>query len=113
MASRQTDEKAVQEQRSRTIINHLKIHNLHALKGEVISTKQKTAGGEIVHFIPDLFIPEMKVPIEMSQDKDRDANYMAIGMLPMVVVPANIEGSIEKYIDNFIDFHKKWAAKRI
>jgi len=28
-------------------------------------------------------------------------------------VPANIEGSIEKYIDNFIDFHKKWSHKRI
>lgn len=113
MASKQTDEKAVQEQTSRTIINHLKSHNMHALKGEVIPTKQKTAGGEIVHFIPDLFIPEMKVPIEMSQDEKRDASYMAIGMLPLVVVPANIEGSIEKYIDDFIDFHKKWSRKTI
>ena len=112
MASKQTDEKAVQEQTSRTIINHLKTKNLHALKGEVIPTKQKIAD-EIVHFIPDLFIPEMKVPIEMSQDKKRDAAYMAIGLLPMVIVPANIEGSIEKYIDNFIDFHEKWSHKRI
>ena len=55
----------------------------------------------------------MKVPIEMSQDEKRDASYMAIGMLPLVVVPANIEGSIEKYIDDFIDFHKKWSRKTI
>ena len=112
MANSATDEKAVQEQTLRTIINHLKTHNLHALKGEVIPTKQKIAD-EIVHFMPDLFIPEMKVPIEMSQDKDRDASYMAIGMLPMVIVPANIEGSIEEHIDKFIDFHEKWSRKKI
>ena len=113
MASKQTDEKAVQEQISRSIINHLKTHNLHALKGEVIPTKRKTDSGEIVHLMPDLFIPEIKVPVEMSRDKERDVQYMAIGMLPMVVVPENISGSVEVYIDAFIDFHKKWAAKRI
>ena len=94
------------------ITDHLKTHNLHSLRGEVIPTKRKI-GGEVINFIPSLYIPEIKVPIELSQDKERDVDYMAIGMLPMVIVPENLSGSVEVYIDAFIDFHKKWRNQSI
>ena len=94
----------------KAIINHLKNeYNLHTLFGEVIPTKRTLPNSkEVVHFIPELFVPELKIPIEVTADKQRDEDYMKIGMLPMVIVPESI-----KYIDTFIDFHKKWREKKI
>ena len=106
--------RAVQEPILRKITSHLKNeHNLHALSGEVIPTKRTLPDSqETIHFIPSLYIPELKIPIELTIDKQRDDNYMALGMLPMVV-SENLTVSVEEYIDSFLDFHKKWRAKKI
>ena len=93
----------------------LKKKELHALIGEkVIPTKNKI-NGEVIHYLPALWIPEIKVPIEITTDKKRDEDYMSLGMLPMVIVPKNFrEGiTVEKYIDNFLDFHEKWRKQKI
>ena len=75
--------------------------------------KINIASKEVIHFIPELFIPELKIPIEVTADKQRDEDYMKIGMLPMVIVPDSLRVSVEKYIDTFMDFHKKWKEKKI
>ena len=93
----------------------LKKKELHALIGEkVIPTKNKI-NGQVIHYLPTLWIPEIKVPIEITTDKKRDEEYMALSMLPMVIVPKNFrEGiTVEKYIDNFLDFHEKWRKQII
>tara|TARA_B100001971_G_C18108084_1_gene492636 strand:- start:151 stop:489 length:339 start_codon:yes stop_codon:yes gene_type:complete len=97
------------------ISSHLKDeHQLHTLRGEVIPTKRTLPNSkEVIHFIPELFIPELKIPIEITADKQRDDDYMKIGMLPMVIVPESLRVSVEKYIDTFMDFHKKWKGKKI
>jgi len=96
------------------ISNHLKSCNLHTLLGEVIPTKRTLPNsGEIIHFIPAMFIPELKIPIEITSDKERDEEYMRLGLLPMVIVPAALKVSIEEYIDAFLEFHKKWRAGHI
>ena len=89
-------------------------HNLHTLVGEVIPTKRTLPNSrEVIHFIPELFIPELKIPIEVTADKQRDDDYMKVGMLPMVVIPKSLKVSVEKYVDAFLDFHKKWRSKAI
>lgn len=106
----------VQEPILRRITNHLKNeHNLHALSGEVIPTKRTLPNSkEIVHFIPSLYIPEKKIPIEITADKERDDDYMKIGMLPMVVIESRLRfDSVEEYVNSFLDFHSKWKGKRI
>ena len=96
------------------ISDHLKTLELHTLLGEVIPTKRTLPNSnELIHFIPALFIPELNIPIEITVDKERDVEYMRIGFLPMVIVPENLKGSIEVYIDAFLDFHKKWKGKKI
>ena len=97
------------------ISSHLKDeYNLHTLLGEVIPTKRTLPNSnEIIHFIPVLYIPELKVPIEITADKERDEEYMRLGLLPMVIVPASLRVSIEEYIDTFLEFHKKWKAGHI
>ena len=97
----------------KAIINHLKKeHNLHTLFGEVIPTKRTLPNSkEIVNFIPELFVPEQKSPIEVTSDKERDEDYLKIGMLPMVIVPEHLKVSVEEYIDTFLDFHKKWVEE--
>ena len=99
----------------KAIINHVKKeHNLHTLFGEVIPTKRTLPNSkEIVHFIPELFVPELKIPIEITADKERDEDYMKIGMLPMVIITDHLKVTIESYIDTFLDFHKKWKEKKI
>ena len=98
----------------KTISNYLKTINLHTLLGEVIPTKRTLPNSnEVIHFIPALFIPELKVPIEITADKERDEEYMRLGLLPMVIVPASLRVSIEEYIDRFLEFHKKWKAGHI
>ena len=89
-------------------------YNLHTLVGEVIPTKRTLPNSrEVIHFIPELFIPELKIPIEVTADKQRDDDYMKVGMLPMVVIPKSLKVSVEKYVDAFLDFHKKWRSKAI
>ena len=97
------------------ISSHLKDkYNLHTLRGEVVPTKRTLPNSkEVVHFIPELYIPELKIPIEVTADKQRDEDYMKIGMLPMVLVPESLKVSIEEYIDTFIEFHQKWKGKKI
>lgn len=96
------------------ISNHLKTCNLHTLLGEVIPTKRTLPNSnEIINFIPALWIPELKIPIEITVDKERDAEYMRLGLLPMVIVPASLRVSIEEYIDTFLEFHSKWQAGHI
>ena len=114
MGNSSTSEKADRAQISlRMIINHLKLRNLHALSGEVIPTKRKV-GGETVHFIPSLYIPELKVPIELATDKDRDDDYLKMGMLPLVITESRMRfDSVEEFIDSFLDFHKKWSDNSI
>ena len=104
----------VQEPVLRKIISHLKNeHNLHALNGEVIPTKRTLPDSqELIHFIPSLYIPELKIPIELTIDKQRDNDYFSIGMLPMIV-SENLTVSVEAYIDAFLDFHKKWRSNKI
>ena len=93
---------------------HLKMLNMHTLLGEVIPTKRTLPNsGEIIHFIPALWIPELKIPIEITADKERDAEYMRLGLLPMVIVVDSLRVSIEEYIDVFLEFHKKWKAGHI
>ena len=94
------------------ISNHLKSeHDLHTLFGEVIPTKRTVPNSKtIINFMPDLFIPELRIPIETTADKERDADYMKIGMLPMVI-GEHLKVSVEEYIDNFLDFHKKWVEE--
>ena len=75
--------------------------------------KINIASNEVIHFIPALLIPELKVPIEITADKERDEEYMRLGLLPMVIVPASLRVSIEEYIDTFLEFHKKWKAGHI
>ena len=95
------------------ISDHLKAHNLHSLRGEVILTKRKLAD-EYVNFIPDLYIPEIKVPVELTVDTLRDDDYMKIGMLPLVVTASRMRfDTVEEYVDSFLDFHKKWKDSRI
>jgi len=94
------------------IAEHLKSkHQLHSLRGEVIKTKRKV-GTEYVHYIPVLFIPEQKIPIEITADKQRDEDYMKIGMLPMVI-SESLTVTAEVYIDEFLEFHKKWKRGHI
>lgn len=108
-----TSEKAEQVHILRKISNHLKTHNLHALSGEVVPTKRK-AGGEIVNYVPSLYIPELKIPIELSVDKVRDDDYLALGMLPMVVTENRMRfDTVEEYIDSWLDFHGKWKDGRL
>ena len=108
-----TTSKNVEGSILKKISNHLKIRNLHALTGEVIPTKRKV-GGETVHFIPSLYIPELKVPIELATDKDRDEDYLALGMLPMVVTASRMRfDTVEEYVDSFLDFHTKWVKGQI
>ena len=97
------------------ISSHLKDkYNLHTLRGEVVPTKRTLANSkEVVNFIPELYVPELKIPIEVTADKQRDEDYMKIGMLPMVLVPESLKVSIEEYIDTFIEFHQKWKGKKI
>ena len=97
------------------ISSHLKDkYNLHTLRGEVVPTKRTLPNSkEVVHFIPELYIPELKIPIEVTADKQRDEDYMKIGMLPMVLIPESLKVSIEEYIDTFIEFHQKWKGKKI
>ena len=105
-----------QESILRKISNHLKNeHNLHALSGEVIPTKRTLPNSkEVINFIPPLYIPEKKIPIEITADKDRDDDYMKIGMLPMVVIESRLRfDSVEEYINSFLDFHNKWRSKKI
>ena len=98
----------------KTISNYLQTINLHTLLGEVIPTKRTLPNSnEVIHFIPALFIPELKIPIEVTADKQRDEDYMKIGMLPMVLIPESLKVSIEEYIDTFIEFHQKWKGKKI
>tara|TARA_Y100001951_G_C11215385_1_gene225470 strand:+ start:404 stop:739 length:336 start_codon:yes stop_codon:yes gene_type:complete len=91
------------------ISSHLKTHDLHALSGEVIPTKRKI-GGETVHLIPSLYVPERKIPIELTANKQRDQDYMDIGLLPLVISEfERVQGTpIEDHIDSFLDFHTKW-----
>ena len=88
-------------------------HQLHSLRGEMIPTKRTLPNSkEVVHFIPALFIPEKKIPVEITADKERDDDYMKIGMLPMVISDS-LTVTVEKYIDSFLEFHKKWKAGHI
>lgn len=97
---------------SKRITEYLKSeHQLHSLRGEVIKTKRKL-GTEYIHFIPALFIPELNIPIEMTSDKKRDDDYMAVGMLPMVI-SESLNVPVEMYIDGFLEFHKKWRDGHI
>ena len=95
------------------ISNHLKSeHDLHTLFGEVIPTKRTVPNSKtVIHFMPELFIPELRIPIEVTSDKERDEDYLKIGMLPMVIVPEHLKVSVEEYIDTFLDFHKKWVEE--
>ena len=105
-----------QESILRKISNHLKNeHNLHALSGEVIPTKRTLPNSkEVINFIPALYIPEKKIPNEITADKDRDDDYMKIGMLPMVVIESRLRfDSIGEYINSFLDFHSKWRGNKI
>ena len=105
-----------QESILRKISNHLKNeHNLHALSGEVIPTNRTLPKSkEVINFIPALYIPEKKIPIEITADKDRDDDYMKIGMLPMVVIESRLRfDSIGEYINSFLDFHSKWRGNKI
>ena len=90
-------------------------HQLHSLRGEMIPTKRTLPNSkEVVHFIPALFIPEKKIPVEITADKERDDDYMKIGMLPMVVIESRLRfDSVEEYVNSFLDFHSKWEGKRI
>tara|TARA_Y100000758_G_scaffold301404_1_gene267221 strand:+ start:2787 stop:3131 length:345 start_codon:yes stop_codon:yes gene_type:complete len=98
----------------RKISNHLKNkHSMHALSHEVIPTR-RTIGAEVVNRMPALYIPELKVPIEVTVSKERDDDYLALGMLPLVAVPSRMRfDSPEEFVDSFIDFHTKWTEGRI
>tara|TARA_B100001245_G_scaffold158672_1_gene119382 strand:+ start:753 stop:1058 length:306 start_codon:yes stop_codon:yes gene_type:complete len=100
--------------RLKRITDYLKSkHQLHSLRGEVIATKRTIPNSrEFIHFIPELFIPELKIPIEFTSDKERDEDYMAIGLLPMVISDS-LTVEVEVYIDEFLEFHKKWRAGHI
>ena len=98
----------------KTISNHLKNSNLHTLLGEVIPTKRTMPNSnELIHFIPALWIPELKIPIEITADKERDEEYMRLGLLPMVIDTDSLRVPIEEYIDVFLEFHEKWRAGHI
>jgi len=85
------------------ISDHLKKkHNLHALRGTFIQ-----------NMAPALYIPELDIPIEVTKDKARDAAYMKLKMLPMVIIPSNLIVDVQMYIDSHIEFHKKWANQSI
>ena len=111
MGKKSTD--AAEELLLKKITDHLKSHNLHGLRGEVVPTKRKI-GGEVVNFIPDLYIPEVEIPVELTVDKDRDDDYLSVGLLPMVVTESRMRfDTVEEYVDSFLDFHKKWNDSRI
>ena len=108
-----TTPKNVEDSILKKISDHLKICGLHALSAEVIPTKRKV-GGETVHFIPSLYIPELKIPIELATDHQRDEDYLALGMLPMVVTASRMRfDTVEEYVDSFLDFHTKWVRGQI
>jgi len=86
-------------------------HQLHSLRGEAIKTKRKL-GTEYVNLIPVLFIPELKIPVEMTSDNKRDEDYMALGMLPMII-SESATIPVEMYIDEFLEFHKEWKRGHI
>ena len=87
-------------------------YEYHCLVGEKLVHVGKLKS-EVVHFLPDMFIPEINVPIESTPDKERDDKYMQAGYLPMVIVKKNLRVDVHTYIDVFLDFHKKWRAAKI
>ena len=96
------------------IITYLKVkYEYHCLVGEKLVQSGRKIGGEVIHFLPDMFIPEIDVPVELTADKDRDNDYMKAGYLPMVIVEENLRVDVHTYIDVFLDFHKKWRAQKI
>ena len=87
-------------------------YEYHCLIGEKLVPVGKLKS-EDVHCLPDMFIPEINVPIESTSDKERDDKYMQAGYLPMVIVKENLRVDVHTYIDIFLDFHKKWRAAKI
>lgn len=88
-------------------------YEYHCLIGEKLIPSGRKVGNEEIMFLPDMFIPEVNVPIELTSDKDRDNIYMKNGYLPMVIVKENLKVDVNMYIDIFLDFHKKWREQKI
>ena len=57
----------------------LKEKELHALIGEKVIPTKKNLNGEVIHYLPALWIPEIKVPIEITTDKTCTSFYMSTG----------------------------------